>query len=341
MKKTLPLIAFLTPAALLAQPGTDTLIWADFNTDPSNYLIVGTPPGILWDTAWYNIDNDLIPDGSGSGRPDEWFWSQAFSYNDTLGNPGVLASNSWTNDGVNHVDNWLILPSIYIADTTADLFWKSAPRQTPRYLDGYMILVSTTTNDILQFSDTLFVASEYTSLDVTAYPNSFSSYTFTPMSGFIHGFDGTYTEYAASADSSRLIGRLRPFELDLSAYAGQNIYIAFTHYTIDDNLLAIDDIFVQGTGTTGIHENPGAFPMSVFPNPANESVRINYSLPSASDVTMNMTALDGRLVRSENLGSQVSGSNSTTVDVSDFAAGVYLVTLQTETGITTRRIVVE
>lgn len=341
MKKKLPLLAFLTPVALFAQTGTDTLIWADFNADPSNYLIVGTPAAIPWDTNWYNLDNDLLPDGSGTGRPDEWFWSQAFSYNDTVGNPGVLSSNSWTNDAMYHVENWLILPSVHIADTTADLFWKSAPRQTPRYLDGFLVLVSTTTNDLSAFTDTLFIASEYTSLDVPSNPNSFSSYTFTPASGFIHGFDGTYTEFAASADSSRLIGRLRPFEVDLSAYAGQNIYIAFVHWTIDDNLLEIDDIFVQGTGTTGIHENRGAFPMSVFPNPANESVRINYSLPAASDVSLNITSLDGRVVRSENLGAQTSGSNSATVNVSDLSAGVYLVTLQTETGITTRRIVVE
>lgn len=340
MKKTLRILALFAPCSLFAQTGTDTLIWADFNTDPAPWLVIGTPSNTLWDTAWYNIDNDQLADGSGSGRPGEWYWSGAYSDQDTIGNPGVLGSNSWTNDGVNHVENWLILPSVHVGDTTADLFWKSAPYQTPRYLDGYIVVVSTTTNDLSQFTDTLFVASEYTSLDNTGLPNQFSSYTFTPSNGFIHGFDGTYTEYDPSSDSSRLIGRLRPFSADLSMYVGQNIYIAFVHYTIDDNLFSIDDIFVEGTGTTSIAENRGAFPMSAYPNPVNDVLRVNYSLPAQSEVMLNITALDGRVVSSQNLGTQ-QGANTTTVDVSGLSAGVYLVTLQTETGITTRRIVVE
>ena len=341
MIKTLRNLALFAPCALFAQTGTDTLIWADFNTDPTPWLMTTPQSAALWDTTWYNIDNDQLPDGSGSGRPGEWFWSAAYSDQDTINNPGVLGSNSWTNDGVNHVENWLILPSIHIADTTADLFFKSAPRQTPRYLDGYIVLVSTTTNDFSSFTDTLFVASEYTSLDNQNYPNMFSSYTFTPSNGFIHGQDGTYTEFDAASDSSRLIGRLRPFSVDLSAYAGQNIYIAFVHYCIDDNLLSIDDIFVEGTGTTGIAENRGAFPMSAYPNPASDVLRVNYSLPAVSEVNMTITSLDGRVVRAENLGTQQAGSNTTTVNVADLSAGVYLVTLQTGTGMTTRRIVVE
>lgn len=340
MKKLL-FIALLAPAASFAQAGTDTLIWEDFNTDPATFLQIGSPPNVTWDTAWYDVDNDGLADGSGSGRPDEWFWNVAFADTDTVNNPGVLMSNSWTNDGNNHVDNWLILPSIYIADTTADLFWKAAPRQTPRYLDGYMVLVSTTTNDFTAFTDTLFVASEYTSLDVPAAPSQYSSYTFTPANGFIHGMDGTFTEFDPSSDSSRLVGRLRPFTVDLSAYAGQNIFIAFEHYTIDDNLLEVDDIFVEGTGTTGIHEMQGSFPMSAYPNPANDVLHINYSLNAASDVTLNIMSIDGQVVRSESLGMQQTGSNSETVDISGLSAGVYFVTLQTDNGITSRKIVVE
>lgn len=341
MTKKLPLLFLLIPSALCAQIGTDTLLWEDYNTDPANRLIIGTQSGTAGDTNWYTVDNDLLPDGSGSGRPGEWFWSAAFADSDTINNAGVLGSNSWTNDGVNHVENWLITPSLMIADTTADLSWKSAPFQTPRYLDGYIVLVSTTTNDFMAFTDTLFVASEYTSLDIPGAPNSFASYTFTPSNGFVHGMDGTYTEFDPASDSSRLIGKLRPFTLDLSMYAGQSIYIAFVHYSIDDNLLSIDDIFVEGTDVTGITEQPGTIPMHVFPNPANEMVRINYTLPQESDVLLNIYSLDGKAVRTEDQGTRQAGSNSATVDVHDLAPGVYLVSVQTETGVTTRRIVVE
>lgn len=340
MKKLL-LIGLLAPAGAWAQSGTDTLIWNDFNTDPSTYLQLLPPPGTTWDNTWYDFDNDNLPDGSGGSRPGEWFWAQAYSDNDTLNNPGVLGSNSWTNDGNNHVENWLVLPSIYICDTTADLFWKAAPRQTPRYVDGYMVLVSTTTNDFSAFTDTLFVASEYTNLDIPAAPYSYASYTFTPGNGFVHGMDGTFTEFDPASDSSRLIGRLRPFSADLSMYMGQNIYIAFEHYSIDDNLISIDDIFVQGTGVTGIPETQGSFPMSAYPNPANDVLHVNYSLDNASAVNMNIMSIDGQVVRSEDLGMKLSGSNTETVDVSGLSAGVYFVTLQTESGITSRKIVIQ
>jgi hypothetical protein len=341
MKKMLPAVLLLLPVAVSAQVGGDTLLWEDFNTDPSTRVIIGTPSGTFNDTAWYTLDNDLLPDGSASGRPDEWFWSAAYSDNDTINNPGVMGSNSWTNDAVTPVSNWLITPALVIADTAADLHWKSAPRQTPRYLDGYMVLVSTGTNDITQFTDTLFVASEYTSLDVPANQNSFAAYTFTPSNGFVHGMDGTFTEFDPAADSSRLIGRLRPFEVDLSMYAGQTIYIAFLHNSIDDNLISVDDIRVEGTDVTGIEELATTIPMHVFPNPANEMVRVNYTLPAESDVLVNIYSMDGKVVRSEDQGTRQAGSNSATLDVRDLAPGVYLVSIQTEEGISSRRIVVE
>jgi hypothetical protein len=204
-----------------------------------------------------------------------------------------------------------------------------------------MVLISTTINDLMAFTDTLFVASEYTSLDNVVAPNLFSSYTFTPANGFIHGADSTYTEFDPASDSSRLFGKLRPFHVDLSAYAGQTIYIAFVHHTIDDNLLSLDDVLVEGTDITGIYETAAGFPMHVFPNPATEAVKVNYTLPAASDVTLNMYSIDGVLVRSEYLGNKSAGSNQAELDVDDLAPGIYLVSVQTQTGVSTKRIVVE
>lgn len=342
MKKTLLVALALIPLATFAQTGTDTLIWADFNTDPSGMLNVGAPPAILWDTAWYNLDNDLLPDGSGGSRPPEWHWSAAFSYYDTTGNPGVLASNSWTNDVVNSVDNWLILPSIFIADTSADLFWKSAPLQTPRYLDGYMIVVSSGSNDIQQFTDTIFVAAEFTSLNNQGAPNSFASYTFTPASGFIHGSDGMYAEFNPAADSSTLIGKLRPFQADLSQYVGQNIYIAFVHHSTDDNMISVDDIFVEGTDlTASIDPNNNVSSMGFYPNPANDILNVNFTLVNEAPIVLNIYSIDGSLVRSENRGTANSGSGTLQTNISDLAAGVYVVQLQTATGVSSKRIVVE
>lgn len=341
MKKTLLAILAFAPASLFAQVGTDTLFYEDFETDPVNWLMIGTPGGIMGDTFWYNCDNDLLADASGAGRPDEWYWELPFADADSVGNTGVLCSNSWTNNGQTHVENWLITPSIYVADTTLDLFWKSAPFQTPRYLDGYIVVVSTGTNDFSMFTDTLFVASEYVSLDIPAAPNQWSSYTYAPVAGgFVHGEDWTYIEDNAG-DSTRWRGILRPQTVDLSAYVGQNIYIAIVHWTVDDNLLSIDEIFLEGTNTVGITECPGSFPMGIYPNPANDMINVNYTLPSQSQLLLNIYSIDGQLVSSEDKGTSQAGSGSIQMNVANLSAGIYFVQLQTEQGSTTQRIVVE
>lgn len=340
MRKSLLAILACVPVASFAQAGTDTLIWENFETDPASFLQMTFPPGTMNDPFWYNWDNDALADQSGAGRPGEWYWGTPFADGDTVGNAGVLHSNSWTNDGINPVMNWLITPSIFVTDTTFDLFWKSAPYQTPRFLDGYIVVLSTGTNDFADFTDTLFVGSEYVSLDVAQAPFQYSSYTFSPMSGFIHGFDQTYIEDNAG-DSARWVGMLRPFTADLSSYVGLSVYIGFVHYTTDDNLFSIDDIFLEGTGTVGVPENTGAFPMGVYPNPATDVLNVNYTLPAESEVMLNIYSIDGTLVRSENKGSLATGSGTVTTNVADLAPGVYMVQLQTEAGVATKRIVIQ
>lgn len=341
-KKLLLALAALSPAALFSQAGTDTLIWEDFELDPSSFLNVAPPSGTVNDPLWYNFDNDALADGSGGSRPGEWFWGTPFATADSvLGNTGALNSNSWTNDGSTHVSNWLITPAIYVADTTLDLFWKSAPFQTPRYLDGYIVVVSTNTNDFSDFTDTVFVASEYVAVSIPSTPNQFTSYTFAPVAGgFVHGADWMYIEDNAG-DSTRWRGVLRPLTADLSAYAGQSIYIAFVHWTVDDNLLSIDEIFLEGTGTVGITDYENTFNLSVYPNPATDVLNINYNMPSDAQLMLNIFAMDGSLIRSEDKGTAQSGNGSVQTNISDLAAGVYFVQLQTGNGVATKRIVVE
>jgi hypothetical protein len=328
-----------------AQVGIDTLLWNNFNTDPTLYMQMSYPPGTGNDIQWYNVDVDGQPDGSPSGRPGEWFWSSAFSPNDSIGNPGVMGSSSWTNSLV-FTENDLVSPAIYIGDTNAVLHWKSAPFQTPRYLDGYQVLVAVGTNDVNAFTDTLFIASEYTSLDNQSLPACFCSYTFSPgptanpMNPFIHGIDSTYTEIGAS-DSSRMVGLLRPFTASLAQYSGQTIYIMMHHYCIDDNLISVDDILVTGTDFTGVQQNPNAVAFSTYPNPTSDEMNIRFNLPSSSNVTFNIYDITGKLIQSENKGNLSAGEQKLLLNVSGLNAGMYQVEMVTEMGTSNSKIVVK
>lgn len=345
MKKTLLFVSLtLSGLAVKAQ---DTLLWNNFETDPSVYMQLGIPVGSPTDTTWYSVDLDGLPDGSPSGRPGEWFWSAPFSDNDTIGNTGVMASNSWSNTS-SPTENLLITPSIYIGDATAVLSWKSTPFQTPRYLDGYQILVAIGSNDPSAFLDTLFVASEFVSLDNQSFPYAYSSYTFAPvptanpLAPFVHGMDGTFTDPNATdpTDSSRLLGRLRPFSASLAAYNGQTIYIMFHHYTVDDNLICVDDILVTGTDFTSVPSTGHDIVFSTYPNPASDNVTVRFNLAAPSRVSINVYDISGKLLSAESKGN-LSGEQQQNVDVSRLPAGLYRLELVTESGRYNQRIIVQ
>jgi len=298
----------------------DTLLYENFDVDPTAaYGLVSNGN----DTIWVDYDVDGLADGSGSSpaRADNWWWNaNAFSSVDLT---GCLFSNSWfTSPGL--AKNYLITPPIQIVDGNAVISWTSAPRQTPLFLDGYLVVVSKTNNAETSFTDTIFQAGEYLAGGPVAGDTTFSNFTFS--NGFVHGEDGTYVEYdtAPDADSSRLVGQLRPQSVSLAAYAGQTIYIAFLHGSFDDNLIALDDICITGT-LAGINNNIDAdTKITVSPNPASDMVKVNYFLPGTAQVRANIFDAKGALVKSMEKGMQVTGNQQLDLNVSDLANGKYI-----------------
>lgn len=324
---------FLLLVALLSTMYTQAqniILFEDFEADTIE--IPATIPNGS-DNTWINADFDGLPDGSPSGRPGEWFLAQGFANVDTT--TTVIASNSWTNDGSTPVANYLILPPIQFTDNTGLLEWKSAPFQTPRYMDGYQVLVSTTGNFPDNFTDTLFYASEYISqpamVDSSSLAALYNSFEFSP-NGFVHGQDGQYIEY--NGDSLRFRGVLRPFSASLADYAGQTIYIAFCNGTTDDNLFSIDEIKVSGNGINLGREkiNAQSFEIKTIPNPSSDVVRIEYTLTDIATVQLGLYDVAGRLVKSISSGTQLKGNYFFNVDVKDLTAGIYNVVLNSSKG---------
>lgn len=59
------------------------------------------------------------------------------------------------------------------------------------------------------------------------------------------------------------------------------------------------------------------------PNPANQTTRIDYSLKSASKVAFEVRDITGRLISSEDFGTQSAGNQNIVLNVANFASGVY------------------
>lgn len=352
MKKIYLLLSMflLTGTFVKAQ---DTLLFEDFellrfyDTLLIDCQVTGTPPpGVTGDMNWYNMDSDGDPDGSGGSRPDGWFALAPFSVVDqyetvygTIPAPDtntVIGCNSWTS-GLLPQMNWLITSSVNLgsADT---LFWKSAPRQTPRYLDGYEVRLSTTTNadNVGTFSNLLFTASEMTALGTDT---TYSTYTFSPTTGFIHGADGNYIDPTLGGNSHQ--GQLRPFSVPLNAYANMSVYIAFLGTSTDDNLISIDDVLIRGTlSTIGINENANDIALNLFPNPATDNVQVNYTLTAETTVTIDMYDVTGKLVATESKGEQAQGRHFAHINTSSLAKGFYTVKVTTNFGQNTSKLIV-
>jgi hypothetical protein len=318
----------------------DTLIFEDFNDTLiggiNDAYIEDFPPGILNDTTWYNYDEDGNSDASGGGFPEGMFvFTGGFAPVDTL--DPCMGANSWTTPNT-AVSNWLFLPAITITNgSTAWLKWKSAPTQTPYYLDGYEIRISTTINDHqTAFTDTVFTAAEYTGGAATG-GNDYSNYTFSP--GWVHGMDGLWTECSTclvATDSARQNGIQRPDSVSLAAYDNMTIYIAFHHNSTDDFLISWDDILVtEDTDITFGIEDANDFYGQVYPNPATDFVNVKFDAVTYHNARVEMINSNGQMVYTAPL----MDANSR-IQLTNFSGGVYYVKIIADEGSMVEKLIV-
>lgn len=76
-----------------------------------------------------------------------------------------------------------------------------------------------------------------------------------------------------------------------------------------------------------------------YPNPANPTATIAYSLPYRSNASLIVYDILGRKLRELSHGVQNSGEQKLVFDGSDLASGVYLVVLETPLGRLAKKIV--
>jgi len=77
-----------------------------------------------------------------------------------------------------------------------------------------------------------------------------------------------------------------------------------------------------------------------YPNPTQHNVSFALKLDEGAAVNINITNIVGQVVKSINKGQLQSGSNSLTIDVSDFAPGTYFCTVEVNNQSFSRKIVV-
>lgn len=89
-------------------------------------------------------------------------------------------------------------------------------------------------------------------------------------------------------------------------------------------------------GIVGVNDIVEAGTMRVFPNPATDVVRVDFSMKSAAEVQMVISNSLGQTVRDLGTTNYSAGANNQTINVSDLSAGIYMISLRTAEGTVTR-----
>lgn len=88
----------------------------------------------------------------------------------------------------------------------------------------------------------------------------------------------------------------------------------------------------------GIEDNDASFGLNVYPNPAQNEANISVSVENAN-VAVTLTDLSGKVVYNNNLGT-VNGTKNVTINTGNFANGIYMVGVNSNGNISTKKLVI-
>ena len=86
--------------------------------------------------------------------------------------------------------------------------------------------------------------------------------------------------------------------------------------------------YILGLGDFGSDDADLVTGLSVYPNPAASETSLNLSIVETQDVTLSVFDINGRLMNSLPQGKLIPGDYRVDMNVSDFAEGTYLITVQ-------------
>ena len=111
--------------------------------------------------------------------------------------------------------------------------------------------------------------------------------------------------------------------------AGETIVGEFANESISLAVVSIPDLPLVPTSTEGLADVPKEFGLSQnYPNPFNPSTTINYALPKASDVSIDVFNILGKKVASLVNQRKTAGNHTVQFQAANLSSGVYFYTLR-------------
>lgn len=114
--------------------------------------------------------------------------------------------------------------------------------------------------------------------------------------------------------------------VNLSAYTGHNVYIAFRHFNCTDMyMINLDDVEISlGTGVATVNSE-----VSVYPIPANNVVNVNAA--------SNISNVEVYTISGQKVGDFTANGRTTSINTENLSAGMYMMKVNTENGVINKK----
>lgn len=277
-----------------------TTIWEDnFESYPDweiasigNYTLIDNDGGTTWGSQDYDFTNEGYVGTGIIWNPSMTTPSAAGTVWDTHeGNKGLYFFASGANSSTTPNDDWVITPQIDLTNYASSVFSFWAQSVTANF--GL---------------ERIEVAVSTTDTDP-------SSFTVISPGGTFEEVPTTYTE----------------FSYDLTAYDGQQIYIAIHYVSNDSFVLQMDEFLVQGTSLS-LNE----FQQNLITHSFNQNTK---DLTIESETSLNSVSIYN-ILGQESKSVQLSNSSST-INLSELQTGVYIVKIRGNTGSKTIKLAIK
>lgn len=156
----------------------------------------------------------------------------------------------------------------------------------------------------------------------------------------INGYDARFnsqwlTAFNAGSPGSKSMFVKQEINMHNTFQAGDTLlirYRMFTNASVTGWGWAINYILIQ-QAPTGL-ESPlsETNTLTIYPNPANDKVTINFTLHRPSEISLEIIDITGRLVMMKRLGAKDSGKHSINLNVADLKPSNYILQLKTREG---------
>lgn len=152
---------------------------------------------------------------------------------------------------------------------------------------------------------------------------------------------GGFTGVAGSLPASMTAGSTYSYTFNWTIPAGIVPWHCKANVLLINNLSGeIHNGSSKGFVPTAVNDIEAVNKFDVFPNPASNFLNLDFNLNSNTDVAVSMTDLTGKTVYNNNL-KNLNGNQGLVISTSSLADGIYMISLKTNEGISTKKVAIK